>query len=610
MARRTATPQELRDAVRAAEDDLHTSTKALLLYGADWPLRECDPTTIMRSVLVLAQQVLGYHVEVGYHDELLAHHIGIEMVPLLDECPMLDWGRFRPWPQKTWRWLPPGEGSRHLSAVLAPRGTGKSLLGTTVLAIWYALRYRNVRILVTSKTAPAAIRMGRTIRNVLAGNPMLKAMFGDLHGLPWGDTGFNIAGRTRLEGAPTFTMLGTMGQLASVHFNVGFFDDVATLENSRTEARRQQLWEWLYQTALPTVRPVSDIVELPASVHVAGTRYHPADLHAALPRESREWLLCYKRWPALEPSEEWRETNRARIEGWWHEVEESRSRGDAPPPMPEPEGSESLLPESWRSAWEAALPVQELLHMRADWPRQYFDAQYQNDARLLSGRVFKAEDLQWCDEQSYMGDLPGWTGWDLAISTDRRADFTAGVHVRLDKQWKHPGTGQPGRVLIWDAFLDRVDLAGKVSGVLQDQRENQPRGIAIEGTAAQALFLEQPQFAALPVEKALPITDKLSRAAMLVSFAQSGRLFFVRRREPDGRKSAREERMNVLWYQFSEFPDGRAKKDGVDAAAYAVDLLTRSWHGVAQAPALPADEAAKKVLRADYSKVGARPKRR
>lgn len=571
-----------------------------------------DPTDLVRSVILLGTEGLGYKCISGYHDEAVAHHLGLERA---------SGGQYDDWQEKTWRERPDARGARLLTAVLAPRGSGKTVW-TTVLAIWYALRERNVRILITSKTDRSAVRQGGTIRRMLR-RPSMVAMFGDLRGDLWDMHAFNIAGRTRAEGASTFTMLGSGTQIEGVHFDVIFADDVVTLDNSRTPGKRENLWEWFWQTLLPTCRPVSDVLEY-GRVHASGTRYHSQDLHQQLLDNSKAWARAYRRFPALRPSDSWKARHRSLVDDWAKACTQALSEGKEPPPAPEPSPEEmedglwKENPANWESIAPEFLPVEVLLELREESPRPYFDAQYQVDARLLKGRVIKADWIQWVPETPTMRRFAGCSGMDIGLSSKETADYTALIHVKMDRTWKHPETGQLGRLLIWDATVDRLSLEGKLRLLKADHRMNHPRAQAVEKVQAQSLLLENPELSGLPVVGVVPKGDKLLRASLLLTYFETGRIFFVEREGPHAPRI--NEHLQQVIYQLLEFQGDsdrrstraapsagsgkRSHDDAVDALAYAVEILVQRWRQAADAgntpkPAEP-EEQNPLGLRADY----------
>jgi predicted phage terminase large subunit-like protein len=538
--------------------------------------RSTNPTELVQSVLYLGTEALGYVCISGYHDELVAHHLGFRRA---------GGDQFDHWTSKTWELRDDMDGARHLSAVLAPRGTGKTVW-TTVLAVWYAVRSRNVRVLITSKTERSALRQGRVIRLLLR-RPIMAAMFGELKGDLWDGHGFNIAGRTRAEGASSFTMLGSGSQVEGVHFDVIFADDVVTLANSRTPGMRENLWAWFWQTLTPTCRPISDVLGR-GRIHASGTRYHAQDMHQRLQDETEGWAGAYQRFPALRPSAAWLERHRQQVLDWTHACTEAVSEGREPPPAPEPVPEEleggvwGENPDNWESIAPEFLPVDVLLEMRQDMPRPFFDAQYQVDARLLKGRLFKSEWIQWTPETAAMRGLPGCSGMDLGLSLDEAADYTALVHVKIDRNWEHPETGQRGRLLVWDATVERLSLDGKVRLLKSDHRMNRPRAQAVEKVQAQGLLLENPELASLPVEGVRPQGDKLLRASLLLTYFQAGRMFFVERSGARGPRI--QEHLQQTVYQLLDFQgDGSGHDDAVDALAYAVEVLAQRWRQAADA---------------------------
>ncbi|MGB0890210.1 MAG: hypothetical protein ACPGWS_08000, partial [Solirubrobacterales bacterium] len=369
------------------------------------------------------------------------------------------------------------------------------------------------------------------------------------------------------------TLLGSGTQIEGVHFDVVFADDVVTLKNSRTVGQRTSLWEWFWQTLVPTCRPMSDVLPR-GRIHASGTRYHAQDMHQKLMDHGGGWQEeeAYKRFPALRPSAKWSKAHAQLVRDWTQATTLAVSEGREPPAAPEPEGAAAEIEENWESLAPEFLPVDVLLEMRRDMPRPFFDAQYQVDARLLKGRLFKSDWVRWVDETPEMRAIPGSSGMDLGLSLKEEADYTALVHVKLDREWSHPETGQKGRLLVWDATVEHLDLAGKLRLLKSDHRMNRPRAIAVESVQAQSLIVENPELSALPVIPVRPVADKLTRASLLLTYFQTGRIFFVDRAGP--RAARINEHLQQCVYQLLDFQgDDSTKDDAVDALGFAVDQV-------------------------------------
>ena len=157
---------------------------------------------------------------------------------------------------------------------LAPRGCGKSRVGTIGYVSWIVCNEPNARVLILSDTDTHSIRFLNTIKAVLSTSPIIKEHYGDIIGAKWSDHQIT----TSLRNDPSITeasitALGAFsGGVTSGHYTHIFGDDIITFATSRTAGMRQRPKDWWATTVLPTLLPG-------AEAHILGTLYHHNDFY-------------------------------------------------------------------------------------------------------------------------------------------------------------------------------------------------------------------------------------------------------------------------------------------------------------------------------------------
>lgn len=157
---------------------------------------------------------------------------------------------------------------------LAPRGSGKSSIGTESYVAWRALNNPDLRILIVSDTDNHAEDFLLSIKNAFQKSPEIKKHWGDIIESDTVDS-IVLRGRTTYTKEPTIFASGAHGKVTSYHYDLIICDDLVTFDNSRTETPRERMKTWFKMTLLPTLLPGGEI-------HVLGTRYHHQDLYQML----------------------------------------------------------------------------------------------------------------------------------------------------------------------------------------------------------------------------------------------------------------------------------------------------------------------------------------
>ena len=164
--------------------------------------------------------------------------------------------------------------------ILAPRGYGKSTIGTMVLALWKIIRDPSVRILISCGTMEEAAAAVRALRAIIEGHAGFRALFGDLRAGDSNDAELTVR-RERICKEATITAGAANRSVGGRHFDVIIGDDIVDDENSRCETVRARLRTWFARTLVPSLEPDGEL-------HLLGTRRHAADLYGEIMRRNAE----------------------------------------------------------------------------------------------------------------------------------------------------------------------------------------------------------------------------------------------------------------------------------------------------------------------------------
>ncbi len=240
---------------------------------------------------------------------------------------------------------------------LAPRAWGKSDIRTVTSVVYDCLREPNIRLGIVSKTFQKAKDLLGGARKHLESFKVMD-VFGIQSGAErWGAEAFTLGGRTKPYGEASVTAVGMDTQIASAHYNKLYPDDIVDENNSQTPTMREKLQRRFWKELHPTLIPGG-------SIHASGTRQHPDDLYANWLAEDGLFCNAFARIPAL------------------------NSRGESNWPEKYPLHDTKVGTETREG----------LLTKRRNLGPPIFEAQYQNEVKLLEGHVIKPK---WIKEFYY-----------------------------------------------------------------------------------------------------------------------------------------------------------------------------------------------------------------
>jgi len=341
-------------------------------------------------------------------------------------------------------------------SILAPRGHAKSTWLSIIYPIWKIVNDRTIKIIIVSDTGDQAEMFLRAIKDELEANERLLYDFGAFYTKPksgspnvWKAGDITVIRPSRSK-EPTIVCAGTGKRIVGRRADLILVDDPLNDENTENERQRRKTLRWFRKTLTPILNPEG------GRIIVIGTRKHPDDLHAELGRNPRYRQFIFR---ALE--------------------------GDKP-----------LWPERW--------PRKRLMAVKEEVGSLVFAQEYQNDPVSEETSFFRREWIERCWShgermlESYGGGLPVFTGWDLALVTDRAraaerdSDYTVGITVAL---------GDDGTRHVIDIFRERGLTPGQVLEAIRARAARfNPVLVTIENNLFQQLYEER-----LIAETGLPV---------------------------------------------------------------------------------------------------------
>ena len=351
--------------------------------------------------------------------------------------------------------------------ILAARGHGKTLICNIAFCIYKIIENPDIRILITSKTETQAKSFLGKIKKELNNNTIFKELYGEWKSDKWTDSKIVVNQRKKHLIEATVTAMGILGPIAGGHYDMIVADDICDEINSHTELQRERLLNQFYTTLLPTLEPHGEI-------HILGTKYHYNDLYGSLVGSKKEpgpYYNYFLRSPAL-------------------------------------------LDED-TALWPETFSVEKLHEIKRDAGSVIFNLQYQQNAAMLKGNMFKPEWLNYYE--NVPNKLYVYMGIDPAISQDADADYTAIVVIGLDTS--------TGNIYVLDTFKDRITFKEQVNTAIRKSNQYKPIRIGVERVAYQQAFEQELSrminFGVIPIKRH---QDKELRALKIQGLFESGKI--------------------------------------------------------------------------------------
>jgi predicted phage terminase large subunit-like protein len=363
------------------------------------------------------------------------------------------------------RWIEHQQRSRK-SLILAPRGFGKSSSCTILYILWRVAADPNLRVAIIGNTSSQAEALLSEVKQLAQSEPFSEVFPEIKAGERWTNSDVTFSTKTSVTKEANITALGAEGAIISRHFDLIIGDDLVNQENSRTDLQRKKLETFFFQTLMACLEPHG-------SIHLVGTRYDHGDLYGTLIASS--YKQC------------------ARID--------------------------QAIQKDGTSLWEEKFSIKQLRQMQIDYGSANFAMQYQNDASLSQGEIFKEDWIQ------FYSTAPEFKfvvqGVDLAISSKQDADYFAMVTIGID--YNHC-------IYILDAYRNKLSFLGQQQVIIQKFKRFDPATVTIESNAYQAAQIHALR-ATEPTIRLAPLNtyrDKVTRARRISSYFESKRVFFRR----------------------------------------------------------------------------------
>jgi predicted phage terminase large subunit-like protein len=356
-----------------------------------------------------------------------------------------------------------------VSLQLAPRGSGKTTVGTIGAALLEILIDPNVRILLASDIVTHAQNFLSELKSCLI-HPRVVEIFGDQRGDKWNDTEITTRGRTLPRKEPTIAITGVDSSITSMHFDFIFADDLVTLGNSRTDGSRHKVYQWFYTTLMPCITDARTVFR------VLGTRYHPDDLYNHLMTKDPKFKNSTQIIPALKPDTE----------------------------------------ESNLNKWTTP----ELHELRESMGFPFFNSQMNQNAAGIQGYIFDDKFFRYT--KSFPAKLITFTGVDLAVGRKKENAKFAIVTIGIC-----PKTYNIYLLKYHSAKLSLKQQDEQIISVYEDMN---PIAVGIESNAFQASKIQSlrgnkntSHIPAIPIHTDI---DKITRAQRLAVRFERGEIFF------------------------------------------------------------------------------------
>lgn len=334
-------------------------------------------------------------------------------------------------------------------SILAPRGHAKSTWLSIIYPIWKIVNNRDIKIIIVSDTGDQAEMFLRAIKDELEANESLIDDFGLFYEKPksgspnvWKAHDITVSRFSRAK-EPTIVCGGTGKRIVGRRADLIIVDDPLNDENTENTRQRRKTLRWFRKTLTPIVNPDT------GRIIVIGTRKHPEDLHSELGSNARYRQFVFK------------------------------ALGD--------DGETPLWPERWSKA--------RLMREKEEIGSLIFAQEYQNEPVCEETSFFRREWIEGCYDYSagmvgnYYGDMPVFTGWDLAVVADRAhaeerdSDYTVGITVAL---------APDGTRHVLDIYRERGLTPAQALDVIKQRAEAfSPAVITIENNLFQRLYEQQ-----------------------------------------------------------------------------------------------------------------------
>ena len=169
--------------------------------------------------------------------------------------------------------------------------SGKTQQLSVGRVLWTLGRDPNARCVIVSNTAAQATKIVRSIGGYLERSPELREVFPKLKKSetgPWTSTQLTVSRRGAPKD-PSVLAVGVHGSIVGARIDLLIMDDLLDYENTRTQAQRDDLWDWIHSTLFGRLTENSKVI-------VVGNVYHRDDF---LHRLEKNPIWSTRRFPVV-----------------------------------------------------------------------------------------------------------------------------------------------------------------------------------------------------------------------------------------------------------------------------------------------------------------------
>lgn len=380
--------------------------------------------------------------------------------------------------------------------VFMPPRHGKSNQSSELFPAWYLGHHPAHQVMFTTYGQDLADGFGRKVRNAV-GDPRHVRAFPE--SILADDS--KSAQRFNTTAGGVYYAVGAGGAVTGRGADLLLIDDpMKNREEADSRLMRDKLWDWYASTAYTRLMPGGAVV-------LIQTRWHEDDLAGRL----------------LNGDEQWEVVNLPAIA----------------------EHGDMLGRQVGAPLWPQRYALEDLERIRQTIGEREFIALYQQRPAPLEGALFRRDWI--ARAKAPRSGTRIAMGVDLALSTKTSADYTAVVIMARDEF---------GKLYVLDAVRERVDFPGALRLIRLMADKWNPKAIAIEQVAYQAVVVQELlRQTTLPIKGVTPDKDKVTRAQPLALRYEQGLVFH-------------EDLPSWFEDELLAFPQG-LHDDAVDAAVYA-----------------------------------------
>ena len=410
--------------------------------------------------------------------------------------------------------------------VAAPRGHAKSTIVSLVYLAWCVVTERHHYMILISDTYSQSVGFINTLRQELEENPILRWLYGELHGNIWQDGKFETSTGVMVQ-ARAYGMKIRGLKYRQYRPELLLFDDLENDESVQNIEQRDKLKNWFTRAALPALAKNGRAV-------VIGTILHGDSLLMNIISQNGEFA------------------------GWVTKLYKALNV--------------DVLNREY-ALWPKMYSVQELKDMR-DNPNNpnykgslVFAQEYQNEPIDEMDAIIRKKWIDITSEPLAPHILKRAIACDPAISKHDTADFFAKVRGYAYYKVEPETNIKELHIMITQIGNDKLSFNAGVEDIKTWYKQEKATVVGIEEVAFQEAY--QSSLSGLPVAALKPDKDKRRRAIAASRFFEGGRIHF----------KAGILNLQTAIDQLTHFPSV-AHDDICDAIFYLIDMLAFSSYTI------------------------------